>query len=107
MRLLCCHEENYHIRLSDFGIPRSLPLFFAANAQQKTVKTVRPAPTASLDGKTLSRVLRRLSRQRWKGDGPAVDALKQRPSDLTQINRNNNGKFPTSGFSPFSKANGR
>ena len=29
-----------------------------------------------------------------KGDGPAVKALVKPPSDLTQIARNNNGKFP-------------
>jgi mono/diheme cytochrome c family protein len=30
-----------------------------------------------------------------KGNGPAADALKVRPSDLTQITRHNNSKFPT------------
>jgi mono/diheme cytochrome c family protein len=29
-----------------------------------------------------------------KGDGPAAEALKSRPSDLTALARNNNGKFP-------------
>lgn len=29
-----------------------------------------------------------------KGDGPAASALKQPPSDLTLLAKNNNGKFP-------------
>ncbi len=29
-----------------------------------------------------------------RGDGPAADALKIRPTDLTRIARNNGGKFP-------------
>ena len=29
-----------------------------------------------------------------KGGGPAAEALKQRPTDLTQITRRNSGKFP-------------
>jgi mono/diheme cytochrome c family protein len=29
-----------------------------------------------------------------KGDGPAANALKKRPADLTQLARKNNGAFP-------------
>ena len=29
-----------------------------------------------------------------KGNGPAADAMKTKPSDLTQINRHNGDKFP-------------
>ena len=29
-----------------------------------------------------------------RGDGPAMDALKKRPADLTQLARKNDGKFP-------------
>ena len=29
-----------------------------------------------------------------KGDGPAAEALKKRPADLTQLARKNNGAFP-------------
>src|SRR6266536_3907440 len=30
-----------------------------------------------------------------KGDGPAAAALKQKPANLTQLAKNNGGKFPT------------
>jgi mono/diheme cytochrome c family protein len=30
-----------------------------------------------------------------RGGGPAADALKKRPADLTQLTRRNEGKFPT------------
>jgi mono/diheme cytochrome c family protein len=29
-----------------------------------------------------------------RGDGPAADALKKKPADLTQLTRKNNGNFP-------------
>ena len=29
-----------------------------------------------------------------KGDGPIVKLLKQKPADLTQLNKKNNGEFP-------------
>jgi mono/diheme cytochrome c family protein len=29
-----------------------------------------------------------------RGNGPAVDALKKRPADLTQLTRKNNGNYP-------------
>lgn len=32
--------------------------------------------------------------QAGKGDGPAANATKKRPADLTQLARKNNGKFP-------------
>src|SRR5260370_22464743 len=66
-----------------------------ASAQKKTVKTVRPAPTAALDGKSLFLEYCAVCHGKdGKGGGPAVDALKQRPTDLTQIRRANKGKFP-------------
>jgi mono/diheme cytochrome c family protein len=66
-----------------------------ANAQQAPVKKVRPAATASLDGKSLFLEYCAVCHGKdAKGAGPAVDALKQRPTDLTQISRKNNGKFP-------------
>ena len=68
---------------------------FAANAQQTTVKTVRPAATSSLDGKRLFQEYCAVCHGKdGKGGGPAADALKQRPSDLTQISRKQQRKIP-------------
>lgn len=33
-----------------------------------------------------------------KGGGPAAEALKQRPTDLTQMSRRNQGRFPEEQF---------
>ena len=74
----------------------------AASAQEKTVKAVRPAPTAALDGKSLFLEYCAVCHGKdGKGAGPAADALKQRPSDLTLISaRPTKGNSPTPGFSP-------
>jgi mono/diheme cytochrome c family protein len=67
----------------------------AAGAQEKTVKAVRPAPTSALDGKSLFVQYCAVCHGKdGKGAGPAADALKQRPTDLTQISKANKGKFP-------------
>ena len=68
---------------------------YTASAQDKTVKTVPPRPTAALDGKTIFRQYCAVCHGvDAKGGGPAADALKQRPSDLTGISQRNGGKFP-------------
>jgi mono/diheme cytochrome c family protein len=68
---------------------------FGASAQQTAVKAVRPAATTSLDGKSLFQEYCAVCHGKdAKGGGPAAEALKQRPSDLTQINHKNNGRFP-------------
>ena len=67
----------------------------AAGAPQTTVKTVRPAPTGALDGKSLFLEYCAVCHGKdGKGAGPAADALKQRPTDLTLISKANKGKFP-------------
>ncbi len=67
----------------------------AAGAQQTAVKTVRPAPTAALDGKSLFLEYCAVCHGKdGKGAGPAAEALKQRPTDLTLISKANKGKFP-------------
>ena len=68
---------------------------FAASAQQKTIKTVRPAATSSLDGKSLFQEFCAVCHGKdAKGGGPAASALKTQPGDLTLISRNNKGNFP-------------
>ena len=67
----------------------------AANAQQPAVKKVRPPAASSLDGKGLFQEYCAVCHGKdARGGGPAADALKQRPTDLTQISRKNGGKFP-------------
>jgi mono/diheme cytochrome c family protein len=77
-----------------FGLITGL-FCFAGSAQQKTVKTARPAATSALDGKSLFQEYCAVCHGKdGKGGGPAADALKQSPGDLTQISRQNNGRFP-------------
>jgi mono/diheme cytochrome c family protein len=68
---------------------------FAAYAQEKTVKKVPVKPTAATSGKDLFHQYCAVCHgQDAKGAGPAADALKKSPTDLTQLSRKNNGKFP-------------
>jgi mono/diheme cytochrome c family protein len=67
----------------------------SANAQDTIVKKVPPRPTVAIDGKTLfNQYCAVCHGADAKGGGPAADSLKQRPTDLTQISRKNNDKFP-------------
>jgi len=64
-------------------------------AQDKVVKKVPPRPTVSLDGKTLFHEYCAVCHgPDGKGFGPAASALKTAPTDLTQIARQHNGRFP-------------
>ncbi|HLK65823.1 MAG TPA: c-type cytochrome [Bryobacteraceae bacterium] len=68
---------------------------FAVHAQDKSVKKVPAKPTAAMSGKDLFRQYCAVCHgQDAKGSGPAAGALKTNPTDLTQISRRNNGKFP-------------
>lgn len=65
-----------------------------ASAQNKSVKTVPLQPTATLEGAdSYTQYCAVCHGKDGKGGGPAAEALKKRPSDLTQIARRNNGKF--------------
>jgi mono/diheme cytochrome c family protein len=67
-----------------------------AYAQTKVVKVVPVHNTRSLDGAVLFREYCAVCHGvDAKGGGPAADALKRTPSDLTQLSRKNGGKFPT------------
>ena len=61
----------------------------------KSVKKVTAQPTTSMKGIDLFRAYCAVCHGvAGKGDGPAAEALKKPPADLTQISRKNNGKFP-------------
>jgi mono/diheme cytochrome c family protein len=62
---------------------------------QTTVKRVPARPTASIAGKDLFREYCAVCHGAdGKGAGPAAEALKKSPSDLTQMARRRDGKFP-------------
>src|SRR5579872_997497 len=70
-------------------------LCLAANAQEKTVKKVPARATVAVDGKSLfNQYCAVCHGQDAKGGGPAAEAMKNNPTDLTQISRQNGGKFP-------------
>ncbi len=75
----------------------ALGSFFVLAAQEptKTIKRVNAQPTATLNGDELFKEYCAVCHGNdGRGGGPAADALKKRPADLTQLTRKNNGKFP-------------
>ena len=61
----------------------------------KTIKRVNAQPTASVNGVDLFKEYCAVCHGNdAKGTGPAADALKKRPADLTQLARKNGGTFP-------------
>jgi mono/diheme cytochrome c family protein len=71
-----------------------------ASAQAtKPVKTVAPHLTTAISGKVLyGQYCAVCHGMDGRGDGPAAVALKQSPTDLTQLSRQNNGEFPEERF---------
>jgi mono/diheme cytochrome c family protein len=71
-----------------------------ASAQAtKPVKTVAPRPTTAIGGKALySQYCAVCHGADGKGAGPAAVALKQSPTDLTHLSRQNGGEFPEERF---------
>jgi mono/diheme cytochrome c family protein len=69
--------------------------FAADEAPGKTIKKVNAQPTATLNGADLFKEYCAVCHgSDAKGAGPAADALKKRPADLTQLTRKNGGNFP-------------
>ena len=70
-----------------------LAISAALVAQQ--IKTVPVQPTPATSGQAMFREYCAVCHgMTARGDGPAADALKKRPADLTQLTRKNNGAFP-------------
>lgn len=64
-------------------------------APGKTIKRVPVTDVHSIDGQVLFEHYCAVCHGKdAKGTGPAADALKKTPADLTQITRKNSGKFP-------------
>jgi mono/diheme cytochrome c family protein len=75
----------------------ALGSFFVLAAQEptKTIKRVNAQPTATLNGDELFKEYCAVCHGNdAKGGGPAADALKKKPADLTQLARKHDGKFP-------------
>ena len=68
---------------------------FAADEPTKTIKRVNARPTETLSGVDLFKEYCAVCHGNdAKGSGPAAEALKKRPADLTQLARKNGGTFP-------------
>src|ERR1051326_9206512 len=64
--------------------------------QAKKVERVPATPSRSLEGADLFLEYCAVCHGKdAKGGGPAAEALKKAPADLTQISRRNGGQFPT------------
>ncbi|HEV3333467.1 MAG TPA: c-type cytochrome [Bryobacteraceae bacterium] len=67
----------------------------AADQPTKTIKTVPVRDTQTLDGKAMFHEYCAVCHgDEGKGNGPAADALKKAPADLTQVARKSGGAFP-------------
>jgi len=67
----------------------------AADQPTKTIKSVPARDTQTLDGKTMFKEYCAVCHgEDGKGNGPAADALKKAPADLTQVARKSGGTFP-------------
>ncbi len=64
-------------------------------AQEKTIKHVTAKPTSAASGKEMfTSYCASCHGTDGKGGGPAASALKVPPADLTQLSKQNGGKFP-------------
>lgn len=61
----------------------------------REIKKIPVQPTPASDGRAMFHEYCAVCHgTEGRGDGPAMDALKKRPADLTQLARKNDGKFP-------------
>jgi len=67
----------------------------AQEQPQKTIKKVPVSPTSAASGSEMYKTYCAVCHGTdGKGNGPAASALKSAPTDLTQLSKNNGGKFP-------------
>jgi mono/diheme cytochrome c family protein len=65
-------------------------------AQQKEIKHVPVKPTSAASGAEMYNTYCAVCHAKdGKGNGPAAEALKTPPSDLTQLSAKNSGKYPS------------
>jgi mono/diheme cytochrome c family protein len=70
-------------------------LLSQAQENKTEVKKVPAPATSPASGKEMFKAYcASCHGEKGKGDGPAAGALKTAPADLTQLAKNNNGKFP-------------
>ena len=74
-------------------------MFSAAAQDNKQIKKTPVHPTTAISGKVLyGQYCAVCHGVDGKGAGPAAAALKQHPTDLTQISHQNGGQFPEDRF---------
>ena len=81
--------------MSHYLIILALGCCISVSAQQKVIKEVPARMNRSLEGVDLFREYCAVCHGvNARGDGPAADALKKHPTDLTQLGRKHAGKYP-------------
>jgi mono/diheme cytochrome c family protein len=86
-----CFTPQYLISVMLIGLGG----WVAANAQTKVIKEVPARMINSLEGKDLfNQYCAVCHGVDAKGKGPAAEALKKTPTDLTQLAAHNKGKYP-------------
>ena len=80
-------------------------LAFAAQAQEKRIRRVPLEPTSMTSGQQMFQAYCAACHgPDGKGAGPAASALKKAPADLTRLQLDHNGKFPSAYLSATLKS---
>jgi mono/diheme cytochrome c family protein len=93
---ICREEVMVHsmTRMSMVFAALLLAVSFA-RTQEKKIEKAPMKPTSAASGEQMYKEYCAVCHGRTgKGDGPAVEALKVPPPDLTMLARNNGGKYP-------------